>query len=78
MSLYNFRYVFIVGNQVMYGSLLLQIRKRNDFRRVKLVNEDFGLQIQEGLTTVDARVLPCPTVILLLFVCLSYLAYIIY
>jgi len=72
MSLYNFQYVFIVGNQMMYGSLLLQIRKR------KLVNEDFGLQIQEGLTTVDARVLPSPTVILLLFVCLNYLAYIIH
>ena len=78
MILYDFQYGFVVGNLVMYGSLLLQIRKRNDFHRVKLVNEDFGLQIQEGLTTVDARVLPSPTVILLLFVCLSYLAYIIH
>ncbi|XP_050281534.1 protein argonaute 5-like [Quercus robur] len=32
-----------------------------DIRKRKLVNEDFGLQIQEGLTTVDARVLPSPT-----------------
>lgn len=77
MILYDFQYGFIVGNLVMYGSLLLQMVKHNDFSRVKLLREEFGIDVQEGLTTVDARVLPSPMVILCWFVCLSYLVYII-
>lgn len=61
----------------MYGSLLLQTVKHNDFSRVKLVREEFGIEVRGGLTTVDARVLPSPMVILCWFVCLSYLVYII-
>ena len=76
-SLYDFQYGFIVGNLVMYGSLLLQTVKHNDFSRVKLVREEFGIEVRGGLTTVDARVLPSPMVILCWFVCLSYLVYII-
>ncbi|XP_050281799.1 protein argonaute 5-like isoform X2 [Quercus robur] len=34
--------------------------KRNDFSRGKLVHEEFGIEVREGLTTVDARVLPSP------------------
>ncbi|KAL4611585.1 hypothetical protein ACB092_08G135400 [Castanea dentata] len=34
--------------------------KHNDFSRVKLVREEFGIEVREGLTTVDARVLPSP------------------
>jgi len=74
MSLYDFQY----GDLVMYGSLLLQMVKRNDFSRGKLVHEEFGIEVREGLTTVDARVLPSPMVILWWFVCLSYLVYIIH
>ena len=74
MSLYDFQY----GDLVMYGSLLLQMVKRNDFSSVKLVREEFGIEVREGLTTVDARVLPSPMVILWWFVCLSYLVYIIH
>ena len=77
MILYDFQYGFVVGNLVMYGSLLLQMVKHNDFSRVKLLREEFGIDVQEGLTTVDARVLPSPMVILCWFVCLSYLVYII-
>ena len=76
MILYDFQYGFVVGNLVMYGSLLLQMVKHNDFSRVKLLREEFGIDVQ-GLTTVDARVLPSPMVILWWFVCLSYLVYMI-
>ena len=76
-SLYDFQYGFVVGNLVMYGSLLLQTVKHNDFSRVKLVREEFGIEVRGGLSTVDARVLPSPMVILCWFVCLSYLVYII-
>ena len=76
MILYDFQYGFVVGNLVMYGSLLLQMVKHNDFSRVKLLREEFGIDLREGLTTVDARVLPSPMVILWWFVCLSYLVYI--
>ena len=75
MILYDFQYGFVVGNLVMYGSLLLQMVKHNDFSRVKLLREEFGIDVQ-GLTMVDARVLPSPMVILWWFVCLSYLFYI--
>ena len=77
MSLYDFQYGFVVGNLVMYGSLLLQMVKHNDVSRVKLEFEEFGIDVREGLTTIDARVLPSPIVILWWFVCLSYLVYII-
>ena len=54
MILYDFQYGFVVGNLVMYGSLLLQMVKHNDFSRVKLLREEFGIDVQEGLTMVDA------------------------
>ena len=77
MSLYDFQYGFVVGNLVMYGSILLQMVKHNDFSSLKLVREEFGIDVRQGLTTVDARVLPPPMVILWCFVCLRYLVYII-
>lgn len=34
--------------------------KHNDFSSLKLVREEFGIDVRQGLTTVDARVLPPP------------------
>lgn len=37
---------------------------RNDYSSDKLVRNEFGIQVKEGLTFIDARVLPPPMVIM--------------
>jgi eukaryotic translation initiation factor 2C len=38
--------------------------RQNDYSRNVLVRDEFGIQVKEELTLVDARVLPPPMVII--------------
>jgi hypothetical protein len=44
-------------------SLLYKMVRRNNFRGNSVVNTEFGIQVREEQTLVDARVLPSPLVI---------------
>lgn len=42
--------------------------RSNSYNEDNLVNKEFGIQVRDGLTLVDARVLPAPMVIICHFV----------
>ena len=42
--------------------------RANAYNEDTLVNKEFGIQVADGLTSVDARILPAPMVIMCRFV----------
>lgn len=48
--------------------ILLQMARANAYNQDTLVNREFGIQVADDLTLVDARILPAPMVIMCHFV----------
>lgn len=58
--------LFYSGEWILLGNSLQTVR-HNDYNRDQLVHQEFGIQVMPELTSIDARVLPPPMVIILFY-----------